>query len=142
MDANTISTRYHRVLLATDFEAHSRPAFEHALRLAAQLQAQLLLVHVIEGGRSGLRIDQCRANAEHRLQKLVYTAQKCGVQASFLVWAGEPGPMLVEAACAEDAGLIIISSLGSVSDYVLREAECPVLLIPQEPLANEFDRQS
>ena len=62
---------------------------------------------------------------------------------SFLVWTGDPGDMIVEAAEAEHADMIVVGShgrgavgrlfLGSVSEHVVRNAPCPVLVVrPKE----------
>ena len=62
-----------------------------------------------------------------------------GVRVSFLVWEGEPGEAIVEAATSEQVDLIVVGShgrsgmgrflIGSVSDYVVRRAPCPVLVV-------------
>jgi len=66
-------------------------------------------------------------------------ARRISVSVSFLVWEGEPGPAIVEAAEAEGADLVIVGTrgrnrverfvLGSVSDHVVRHAPCPVLIV-------------
>jgi nucleotide-binding universal stress UspA family protein len=62
-----------------------------------------------------------------------------GVAVSFLIWEGEPGESIVDAAIAERADLIVVGShgrgavgrflIGSVSDHVVRHAPCPVLVV-------------
>ena len=57
----------------------------------------------------------------------------------FLVWEGEPGTAIVEAAIAESADLVVVGThgrsrvgrlvLGSVSDHVVRHAPCPILIV-------------
>lgn len=61
-----------------------------------------------------------------------------GIDASFLVWTGEPGQSIVSAAAAESADLVVVGTraldragrflLGSVSDYVVNHSPCPVLI--------------
>jgi nucleotide-binding universal stress UspA family protein len=58
---------------------------------------------------------------------------------SFLIWEGDPGESIVEAARAEHADLIVVGShgrggvgrflIGSVSDHVVRHAPCPVMVV-------------
>ena len=57
-----------------------------------------------------------------------------------LVEAGPPGRVLVDAARARQAVMVVLSArkegtpsrlLGAVSQYVLRNAPCPVLVVPQ-----------
>jgi nucleotide-binding universal stress UspA family protein len=134
------------VLLATDLGPASSEAADKAMRLASHLQAELLIVSVIDtgqlrlpGGRFGARIDQVRAERESAATALVNRGRGLGVEVRFLVWEGEPGESIVEAAQAEGADLIVVGThgrgtvgrflLGSVSDYVVRHAMVPVMVV-------------
>jgi nucleotide-binding universal stress UspA family protein len=134
-----------RILLATDLSTASSAATDQAFDLAADLGASLLIVSVIDpdiGVRPGqpvLRMDQRRNARELAAQSLVLEGRRRGVPVSFLVWEGEPGPAILEAAASEGADLIIVGTrgrsrverfiLGSVSDHVVRNASCPVLIV-------------
>ena len=132
------------ILLATDLTAASRDATDRAIGLARQLGARLLIVNVVEkhrlsGGGSHERVDQARAEREAALVKVVRGAREAGVIAEFLVWEGEPGDSISAAAEAERADSVVVGTrgrsgaerllLGSVSDHVVRHAECPVLVV-------------
>ncbi len=133
------------VLLGTDLSAASDLATDWAFDLAERERTELLVVSVIDPaelrrvGRPGLRVDQARELREDKAVELVTRGRRLGVDVRFLVWTGEPGPSLVEAAEAEGAGLIVVGShgrgalgrlfLGSVSEYVVRHAPCPVLVV-------------
>jgi len=134
------------VLLATDLSANSTPAEEEALRLAVSLRARLIAVSVIDpgtlrlpGGRFRARVDQVRDEREAMAQRLGERARDLGVPAAFLVWEGDPGEAIVEAAESEGVDLIVIgthgrrgvnrSLFGSVSDHVVRTAPCPVVVV-------------
>ena len=133
-----------RILLATDLSTASRGATDQALQLARDLQAELLVVSVIDpvaslaSGAGVLRMDQRRAAREAAAQAIVVAGRRAGVRVRFLVWEGEPGPAIVEAAASEAADLVVVGShgrgrvgrlvLGSVSDHVVRHASCPVLI--------------
>lgn len=134
------------VLLATDLSPTSGPAEEEAMRLAARLDARLLAVSVIDpgalrlpGGRFAARVDQVRDQREHAAQALVARGQEVGVATEFLVWEGDPGEAIVDAARAEGVDLIVLGShgrrgvgrsfFGSVSDHVVRHAPCPVVVV-------------
>ena len=132
------------ILLATDLTAASRDATDRAIGLARQLGARLLLVNVVEkhrlsGGGSHERVDQARAERETALVSVVRGARDAGVTAEFLVWEGEPGDSIAAAAEAERADIVVVGTrgrsgaermlLGSVSDQVVRHAECPVLVV-------------
>jgi nucleotide-binding universal stress UspA family protein len=135
----------HRILLATDLSTASEGATAQAIELARGLGANLLVVSVIDPDvatlRRGLveRMDQRRAGREAAAQALVVRGREAGVAVSFLVWEGAPGPAIVEAAEAERADMVIVGShgrgrvgrlvLGSVSDHVVRNAPCPILIV-------------
>lgn len=134
-----------RILLATDLSPASEAATAHAIDLARDLVANLLIVSVIDpagrgaaGGRVE-RMDQRRAAREAAAQAIVVRGRQAGVPVNFLVWEGEPGPAIVEAAQSEGADLIVVGShgrgrvgrflIGSVSDHVIRHATAPVLIV-------------
>lgn len=132
------------ILLATDLTAASRDATQRAVELAARLDARLLIVNVLDkrrlsGGGSHDRIDQARSEREAMLVKVVREAREAGVTAEFLVWEGEPGDSIAAAAEAEHADIVVVGTrgrsgaermlLGSVSDHVVRHADCPVLVV-------------
>lgn len=135
-----------RVLLATDLSAASEAATLRALGLAADLGASVLVVSVIDarslrlpGGAFSRRVDQVRAVREAAVRELVARGRAFGVRVDFLIWQGEPGEAIVEAATAEQVDLIIVGShgrgavsrflIGSVSDHVVRNAPAPVLVV-------------
>ena len=133
------------VLLATDLGPASESAADRALELAAQLDAGLLIVSVIStptirpAGHPGPRVDQVRDRRESVARALVARGSQAGVAARFLIWAGDPGESIVAAAEAEGADLIVVGShgrtgfnrslMGSVSDYVIRHARAPVVVV-------------
>ena len=140
------SARFRTVLLATDLSPASAAATDTAFDLAATFPARLLVVSVIDpgslrhpGGRFFARVDQVRAERERIATELVARGRSHGVSVDFLVWEGEPGESIVEAAVSERADMIVVGShgrgavgrflIGSVSDHVVRNAPCPVLVV-------------
>lgn len=73
------------------------------------------------------------------MRPLVDRGLAVGIPVSFLIWEGVPGEAIVDAAASEDVDLIVIGSrgrggvgravIGSVSDHVVRNAGCPVLVV-------------
>jgi nucleotide-binding universal stress UspA family protein len=142
-----------KLLLATDLSEASASATEQAFELALRLGARLLVVSVIDpgslllpGGRFRARIDQVRERREQQAQALVERGRSLGLDVSFLVWTGDPGDMIVEAADAERVDMVLVGShgrgavgrffLGSVSEHVVRHAPCPVLVVrPRETVS-------
>jgi nucleotide-binding universal stress UspA family protein len=139
-----------KVLLATDLSDASSSATELAFELASRLGAALLVVSVIDpgsllmpGGRFRARVDQVREHHQDQAQGLVERGRELGIDVSFLVWTGDPGDQIVAAAEAERVDMILVGShgrgavgrlfLGSVSEHVVRNAPCPVLVVrPRE----------
>ena len=139
-----------KLLLATDLSEASSSATDEAFDLASRLGARLLVVSVIDpgslllpGGRFRARIDQVRERREQQAQALVERGRELGLDVSFLVWTGDPGDMIVEAAEAERVDMVLVGShgrgavgrlfIGSVSEHVVRHAPCPVLVVrPRE----------
>jgi len=130
-------------MLATDLTAISDEATSQAIDMAACLAARLLVMNVIEpaavaGGAASRRIDQLRAEREPPLLELVARARARGVEATYLLWAGEPGRSIVAASEAEQADLIVVGTrgldhagrwmMGSVSDHVVYHARMPVMV--------------
>jgi len=136
------------VLLATDLSPVSDGAIVEAITLCRALRARLLVMNVIDARRAvgrqlkplarEERLDQVRADRERQLISVVEQARAKGVDASFLVWTGEAGQGIVSAADAENADLVVVGTraldragrflLGSVSDYVVNNSPCPVLV--------------
>jgi nucleotide-binding universal stress UspA family protein len=139
-----------RVLLATDLSPASREAAEEAIDLAATAAAELIVLSVIEPGRLRLpgggfvrRVDQERSRIENGTQMLVARARAAGVQATFLVWEGDPAEAILSASDAEDVDVIVIGShgrgrigrlvLGSVSTEVSERARRRVVIVESRP---------
>jgi nucleotide-binding universal stress UspA family protein len=141
-----VTPRYETILLATDGSRASEPASEQAIDLATQVGARLLVVSVVASGRQPSEAstadghtsetrDVLAANAQAIVQK----ARASGADATFLVWEGDAGEAIVAAADAESADLIVVGShgrsgvtrflIGSVSDFVVRHAHCPVMVV-------------
>jgi nucleotide-binding universal stress UspA family protein len=145
LDGFRTSRGIRRILLATDLSPASDGAAVQALDLARDLGAELLIVSVIDAGSLRLpgnrsaRVDQVRGGREAAAQDLVTRGRAMGVRVNFLIWEGDAGESIVEAARSEQVDLVVVGShgrgsvgrffLGSVSDFVVRHAASPVLVV-------------
>lgn len=147
-----------RVLVATDTSKTSAAAEQAGIELAARTGASMIFLSVIDpsrlqlpGGLFHTRVDQDRASRELALAKVVDNARRVGVAAQFLIWQGDPGASIVDAAEAEGADVIVVGShdrgpvgrllLGSVSSYVVDHGGRPVLVIrPDQQLGDVWPR--
>ena len=133
------------ILLASDLSPASAAAESLAFELAANLGSSVLLVSVIDprglslpGGGFRQRVDQARSARETAAQTIVDRGRREGVSIRCLIWEGDPGESIVEAAAAEGVDLIVVGShgrrgidrffMGSVSEHVVRDAPVPVLV--------------
>ena len=134
------------ILLATDGSPASECASDEAIDLAVQVGARLLVVSVL--GTSSRRTEasaeaagpvDSRDSLTTKAQAIVQRAKAAGADATFLVWDGDAGEAIVAAADSENADVIVVGShgrsgvsrflIGSVSDYVVRHAHCPVMVV-------------
>ncbi len=145
---------YRRILVPIDDSAGSRAAADHAVRLAASLDAELIVVHVLEPlpshGYFALDAlaygDQLRSDlreaAQRMLDEAAATASEGGVEATTkLVEGVEPSRAIAEVADEEGVDLVVMGThgrrglgraiLGSVAEAVVRRASVPHLLIRQ-----------
>jgi nucleotide-binding universal stress UspA family protein len=137
------------VVVGVDGTDASRAAIRAAAQEARYRQAPLIAVMAYSGDRTlgipagppvtglGTGGDE-RSAAESNLRSLITDA--LGTQADHVelrVVAGIAGRQIIEAAREAGAQLIVLATrgsismlLGTVSQYVLRKAPCPVLVIP------------
>jgi nucleotide-binding universal stress UspA family protein len=136
-----------KILAPIDFSACSQRAFDYAAQLARDFKATLKLVHVINPqaypfGDEHLALDGAqltREAADAALKQMRAMAAKSGLRYSASAVQGSPPGEICNAA-NDDVDLIVISThgrtglrwvlLGSVTQHVVRDAHCPVLVIP------------
>jgi nucleotide-binding universal stress UspA family protein len=142
------------IVCGIDDSAEARDAARVAKRLAQRLGTRLILVNVSApiafvpspGLFPGVTPDEQRAYQEERERRaertLATAAQIAGVEgtAELRVSIGDVTRSLIGEACREDAMLIVVGSrgqgavlsaiLGSVPTLLVREAPCPVVVVP------------
>jgi nucleotide-binding universal stress UspA family protein len=145
-EASPVRAIPRRVLVATDTSPTSADAERAGTDLAARVGASLIFVSVIDpsglklpGGLFHTRVDQVRAAREAAVTAIVENARRRGIRTQFLIWNGDPGASVVEAADAEEADVIVVGShargpvrrflLGSVSSYIVDHSRRPVVVI-------------
>ena len=139
------------ILHPTDFSPASRPAFAHALALARDEGAEVLLVHVLatvmplvgEGYMSPKTYDDlqrsARAHAQKQLDQLLAKAKAARVRARGFLYEGVAADAIARAARAKHAKLVVMGThgrtgltrllMGSVAERVVGTAPCPVLTV-------------
>jgi nucleotide-binding universal stress UspA family protein len=147
-------TRFGTILVATDGSDDSDAAVEAALDLAHDTNGKLLVLSVVPEGEGAAEDgDGADADAEPPARDedeevieandltndVVDHAVEWGIEATPLVWEGEPADAILAAAESEGADVIVIGSsgksgvgrmlMGSVSDDVIRRAPVPVMVV-------------
>jgi nucleotide-binding universal stress UspA family protein len=142
-----------RILCAVDFTETSIAGLEYALALAEEANAELTLLHVIEVPPElktppqppDFCVDHIRAVAERecvtRLRALVpeAAADYCSIKTEVI--DGGATRQILRIAAGHDSDLIVLGVhdrkafdlliFGSDSNAVIRDASCPVLVVPQ-----------
>ena len=138
---------YRRVLLATDLSDASEAATDAAIRLSVEHGAVLLVCSIVDlerlrlpGGRFLRRVDQERVHVADGARAVVARARERGANATYLVWDGDPAPMILAAAGSEHVDAIVMGThgrgrlgrllMGSTSKRVSEEAHCKVIVVP------------
>lgn len=136
-----------RIVIATDGSSASQEAIELGLTLAAEQDAQAIVVHVVRpldcapvaafGFTAALPHESSDADRAP-LEAALAAAREHGVDVVTRLLAGDPAAEIVTYADSVDADLTVIGShgrgpigaafLGSVSRGVLRESRRPVLV--------------
>jgi len=133
-----------RVLLATDFSENFRRAGLFLVNLKPLLE-RLYLIYILKSSKiSGMNEEEVHRLEEElkgRLREELLFFQKQGIEGDFYLGLGdEPGYEILEFARLKNLSLIVLGKtgkgrlqkllLGSVTDYLLKEAELPLLIVP------------
>jgi nucleotide-binding universal stress UspA family protein len=136
-----------KILCPTDFSEPSDMGMKAAVEFAKQFSAELLVVHVISPlpmvSSSAAYVPQIieglRESAQKGMDDLFAEIIPQNIQAGYQIVDGSTADAIVKMAVEEDADLIVIAThgqsgwrkfvFGSVTEKVMRIAECPVLTI-------------
>ena len=132
----------HRILCPTNFTDVARDALRYAAKLAAALNAELIVVHVMEQGEH-----EDVANNAERLREWAGPDVIGAYAYRELVVRGGAAERVLD--CVDDvaADLLVIgaqhrlfrdsSVIGTTTERLIRFATCPVLAIAREPVAGK-----
>jgi nucleotide-binding universal stress UspA family protein len=137
---------YKLILNPTDGSTTSERATAHAIYLAKETGAELLVLHVVEttmvwytGILYQQMVDRLREFGTQVLKKALKRAQEKGIVARSMMIDGHSGTVIVRVAEREGADLVVMGALGqsmvekvlvgSISQYVVRHAPCAICLV-------------
>ncbi|MFA5843463.1 MAG: universal stress protein [Coriobacteriia bacterium] len=129
-----------KLLVPTDFSATASRAFSTVTGLPAKSVGSLHLLHVIDSGLTGEKLRKAEDGAEFHLRNLAAMAAEKGMAATVAIRCGEPARAIlaemnerrVTGVAVGTRGRAILAEplLGSVSMTLLRQASCPVMIVP------------
>jgi len=137
--------RLKHVLFCADFSENSAWALDYAISVAAEYDAELTLLHVLEQSSNGNSIEDATTRAMEQLDKLlppkverltgkVKTAVRVGKPyREFIQYALEESPDLVVMG-VRGRGALDLAVFGSTTYRVMQLACCPVLIVHARPL--------
>ncbi|HMB50813.1 MAG TPA: universal stress protein [Natronoarchaeum rubrum] len=136
---------YDRILVAVDGSEPANAAFDHALDVAADCDAEVRALYVADTNRDSVTTvgtnvrDALEAEGEDVIEGARERAAVRDVDFEGEVVQGEPGESILEAADVRDADLVAMGTSGkggirrfllcSVAEHVVRRAEVPVLTV-------------
>jgi nucleotide-binding universal stress UspA family protein len=150
-------SRIRTILHPTDFSENASPAFQYACNLARDYDARLVVVYAMEPvaalvGEGGLvtnDLDERREVARRQLAAVQPTDP--AVRMERVIREGPAPGTILDVAAEQHADLIVMGThgrtgigrlvLGSVAEWVLRKAPCPVLTV-KAPTQADLDRVS
>lgn len=139
-----------KIILATDFSEASRDASYHAVLLAQTYNAELKALHVFNPRPLGIPYYKAKKKDAHEQEDLEKTRQRgkdilkeladsFQVKAETIFTEGDAGPEIIRIATELNSDLLVVGThgytgwnrfaLGSVAEYVVRNAPCAVLTI-------------
>jgi nucleotide-binding universal stress UspA family protein len=146
-------TEIHRILCPTDFSDFSRHALDHALAIAKLYHSTITLLHVcsvapgavyapgIGVAPSSLLTVEDRDAALAAMHRFAETEAGADAPIEFEVAEGNATTEILDRARTHASDLIVMGThgrsgferllLGSVTEKVLRKADCPVLSVPR-----------
>jgi nucleotide-binding universal stress UspA family protein len=148
--ARGVPSLFHHILAAIDFSDVSLHALDYAVSLAEEADAHLTVLHVseiprelakwAEEGREGQAyVERWKASAQKQLKSLVPDTARVYCFVDERVEVGVPSREILRVADERGSRLIVMGVhgagvierlfVGSTTERVVREADCPVLAV-------------
>jgi len=128
-----------RVIFCTDFSDYSHRALEYALSAAAEYDAELTVLHVLEYIPSSANIEEAIATATAQLEKLIPPDRVKAGKIKTMVRIGRAYQQIIPLALEMQADLLImavrgrsaldLAVFGSTTYRVIQLGSCPVLAV-------------
>jgi len=137
------SVELRRVIFCTDFSEPSQRALEYALSAAAEFNAELTLLHVLENLPNSANIEEEITTAKKQLDKLIPPEEVKDGKIKTLVRIGKAYEQIIELTLETQADFLImavrgrnaldLAVFGSTTYRVIQLGPCPVLAVHVTP---------
>jgi nucleotide-binding universal stress UspA family protein len=140
--------QYKHILVAVDGSYESELAFQKAVAVSKRNHAELFLIHIVDtrafqnvSSFDSAMVEQVTTTAKETMDGYIDQAHKAGLDAvSYSIEYGAPKTIIArDVPKAKDIDLIMIGAtglnaverllIGSVTEYVTRNAQCDVLVV-------------
>jgi nucleotide-binding universal stress UspA family protein len=139
-----------KILFPTDFSETSQAAFEHAVNLARDTGAVLVIVHVEEPPMPyGEAIISLPERFDEELKRRLEEVHESTIPCEHHLLVGDPASEIVRLAEALNVDLIVMGThgrtglsrllMGSVAEAVVRRAPCAVYTVKHHELAHQHE---
>ena len=128
------------VLLPTDFSASSMRALTSVFEMPPTSLGTLYLLHVCDAGLTGEKARKAEEGAEFQLRNMANMAAENGISAHPVIRRGDAKRVILQEVNERRVSGMVIGTrgrnplqevmLGSVSLTLMRQASCPVIIVP------------
>jgi nucleotide-binding universal stress UspA family protein len=129
----------HRILYCTDFSDNSEQAWDYAVSLAAEYNAELTLLNVLDETAGEVDIENVIVKVLERLEKRISPEARKNGKAKAAVRIGQAYQQIIQLAMESQTDLIImgvrgrnalnLAVFGSTTYRVVQLGPCPVLVV-------------
>lgn len=142
---------YKRILIPLDGSPGAEKALPHAVTLAKQYQAEVVLLKILKSipqGHEMLRASIKSAEkvlgpiSDRYLENIAHGIKECGIPVEVVAYEGDPRVEIVRSSATNQVDLIIMVMsgrswlkrclLGNIADSVMCNTNIPVLLVPAD----------
>lgn len=133
-----------KIMVCHDGSERSQAALEKTVELFKAQKPEIILITVVEEPLDATSVDEVsfekwRATREGELKTAANWVVMHGLNVDAILAVGDPRKMVIEAAENKNPDMLVVARrgagvlkgmvLGSVSAYLVRHAECPVLVM-------------
>ena len=133
-----------KIMVCHDGSERSQEALERTVALFKAQKPEIILITVVEEPLDATSQDEesfekWRTRRDQELKNAANWVVKHGLNVDAILAVGDPRKMITEAAANKNPDILVVArrgagllekmALGSVSAYLIRHAECPVLVM-------------